>query len=150
MEFQKGAPTGPLSRWQLISLVCDVSRLEEAHVQSVGVGFPGGPSYVIELRAVVRHGPVQTELGRKFGKDISDVLPGRVVIRDPDSLFQFEFAARHIDVVHDTLSALRLLCPETAHMLSNCFLTLARDSRRFLKLATGQSFAIGWFARRYQ
>lgn len=59
----------------------------------------GDPSYVMELKGVVRHGPIQADLGLKFREDFSQLLPSRVVIKDPDSLLLFEFAARHIDVV---------------------------------------------------
>ena len=59
----------------------------------------GGPSYVIESRGLVRHAEAEAEIKKRFAEEFSELWPSRYVVRDPDSLLAFEFAARHVDVV---------------------------------------------------
>lgn len=74
--------------------------------------FASGPSHLIDLHCLVRHGPIAAERSREFSEEFASILPRFIV--QGGNVFAFEFAARHLD------AAARFIIG-TAAALSNDF-----------------------------
>ena len=61
--------------------------------------LPGGASHVIDLRGVVCHAPIREKWSQKLGAEFGAVLPNRLLVAAEGDVFNFQFAAKHIDAV---------------------------------------------------
>ena len=61
--------------------------------------LPDGASHVIDLRGAVRHAPIKEELSKQLGAEFGAVLPNRLLVAVEGDVFNFQFAAQHIDAV---------------------------------------------------
>ncbi|MSO19322.1 MAG: hypothetical protein EXQ56_02490 [Acidobacteria bacterium] len=57
----------------------------------------GASRYVVDLRAGVRHRQLQESVQRNFLSEFSEALPRRFVFRLDETIFECEFAAKHVD-----------------------------------------------------
>lgn len=57
------------------------------------------PTYVLDLRAGIRHVPLNEIAQQRFQREFSKVLPSRLLVEKDDTLFKFDIHAHEIDAV---------------------------------------------------